>query len=425
MNQKQKVISTHNRDLAVRFLLAACVILILSFLNLPAQDTGTPPQVANVTAPTAPVEEISQIDQMIDLFTLETTRLVPGATIKVLVDKSKFDEKTWNIDEIALAFATTSNKDKENKEGFKAKDATISSNDKKKEEVSNANDGEKLSLDWYFKEIEGKLYLMAQLPGWKNLEKIKKQSKWRGIFVPYKADLEIKYHHVKTEKPLTRWFTIKIPDRGWILFWAIILSLLLLPLLAWPITRHFSIKSLALSVKDGSVSISKTQIVIWTVVVLFGIIYVYWVSEGFLDITPQILLLLGIGGGTAVTAKYIATKPNQNPAPGGAAGGAAAPPPATPATPPPATPAAPGAAAGGTATPPPATPVTPPAAPPAGAGVPSDFFKVQMLVFTVVIAVIVFKEIITTNAFPDLPGNYVMVMGISNAVYLGNKYQKS
>lgn len=53
----------------------------------------------------------------------------------------------------------------------------------------------------------------------------------------------------------------------------------------------------------GSYSISLTQIIIWTYVTIFGLVYVYWLTGSFLDITSQVLMLLGIGGGTAISSK--------------------------------------------------------------------------------------------------------------------------
>ena len=384
MNNRQNLISKGNRNLTVifkskkaRLLLAAWVILMLSFLSLPGEDVkkAEPPAAVTQTTTTVtttttseatpkstsenkPATTLSPINLKTNPFTLETDRVVPGTMIKVLADKSILAVKDWKIDEIGLCFATTP---KQEKNGW----ASITT--------------------WHFNEIDGKTYLMAQLPEWNDLKNIKQQSIWRGPFGAYKGDLKIT-HSVGKDKMEPSILPVEIPDWRWAFVWAIFLSLLLLPLLSRFINGYFSFKKLIVSKKDGiSISISKTQILIWTIIVLFGIIYVYLISEVLLAITPQILFLLGIGGGTAAAAQYIAAK------------AAAAPPPV-----------------------PPPAPADPP---PDAAGTPSDFFKVQMMAFTLVIAAIVVKEIITNNAFPDLPENLVLVMGISNALYLGNKYK--
>lgn len=410
MNNRQNLISKGNRNLTVivksrkaRLLLAAWVILMLTFSSLPGQSTekaqppatGTPPTTtsATVTTPPAavtqttttvtttttteakqkppsekePTSTLSPINLKTNPFKLETKRVVPGTMIKVLVDKSILAVKDWKIDEIGLCFATTP---KQEKNGW----ASITT--------------------WYFNEIDGKTYLMAQLPEWNDLKNIKQQSIWRGPFGAYEGDLKIT-HSVGKDKMEPSILPMEIPDKRWAFVWAIFLSLLLLPLLSRIINDNFSFKKLIVSKKDGiSISISKTQILIWTIVVLFGIIYVYLISEVLLAITPQILFLLGIGGGTAAGAQYIAAKAAAQQA---------------------------------------AADQSKDVQVQDGqgqdnqikdaAGTPSDFFKVQMMAFTLVIAAIVLKEIIANNAFPDLPENLVLVMGISNALYLGNKYK--
>jgi hypothetical protein len=310
---------------------------------------------------------ISQLELKTNPFELKPNRIVPGTIFKVAVDKTRFAEKNWSIDEIKLIYSTSP--------GSKNKtQAPIES--------------------WYFKEIEGDLYIFARMPGWETLARIRKQSPWRGIFTPYRADLSIDYHN--SGNKLNIRFAVELPDQKWALIWGLVLAVLLVLLLAWLTTGDFalkelfSLKKLVLSVK-GNISVSKTQVLIWTFIVIFGIIYVYRISEVLLEITPQVLLLLGIGGGTAVAAKYTAVRKN---------GG----------TPPPPSPV-PQNAAGGDAN----------AIKAKTGSSKTDFFKVQMLSFTVVIAVIVLIEILKTNAFPSLSENLVIVMGISNAVYLGNK----
>ena len=51
-----------------------------------------------------------------------------------------------------------------------------------------------------------------------------------------------------------------------------------------------------------------------------------------------------------------------------------------------------------------------------------DVSRVQMLIFTVISAVFVTLKIADSGAIPDIPTNYVVLMGISNGVYLTTKY---
>ena len=136
--------------------------------------------------------------------------------------------------------------------------------------------------------------------------------------------------------------------------------------------------------KSERISASKIQFFIWTVVVLFGIIYVYWMSDVILEITSQVLLLLGIGGGTAAGAKYLAVKKDEKNR---------------------------------------STTGDNSMADTKETSI-HDFFKVQMLSFTIVIAVIVAFEIVRTNAFPVLSENLVLTMLISDLAYFGNKIRE-
>ncbi len=293
---------------------------------------------------------LSQLAKKSNPFDLKNGRIVPGAYLKIKVNKKLFDEKLGKIKDIKLKYSISP-------ESIKEHTFPRSS--------------------WYFKETDRNLYLFVKMPTWKQLEKIKGQPFWRGILSPYKAEMFIDYS--KNGNELIVPFLVEFPDSKWALLWGAALSILLIILMSWGMKEQLSLKLLNFSMKKlilsptGTISVSKTQILIWTLISLFGIIYVYRISATFLEITPQVLMFLGIGGGTALAAKYHAVR---NSSDNGAK--------------------------------------------PQGAGT-TDFFKVQMLSFTVVIAVIVVIEIIKTNVFPTLSENLVVVMGISNAAYLGNK----
>ena len=164
--------------------------------------------------------------------------------------------------------------------------------------------------------------------------------------------------------------------------------------------KRVSLGRLVLSYQKRTISVSKTQILIWTLVTIFGIIYVHRVSAAFLDITPQVLILLGMGGITAIFAKYQATRngADDQPTPQGEEATAEE--------------QEPGQA-------------TSESKPSTFKNGKDDIFKFQMLSFTFLTAIIVFLEILKNNAFPVLPENLIVVMGISNGVYLGNKFTKT
>ena len=139
----------------------------------------------------------------------------------------------------------------------------------------------------------------------------------------------------------------------------------------------------------GTYSISRTQILVWTYVTIFGLIYVYWLTESFLDITSQVLMLLGIGGSTAIGSKINAISKTYE-------------------------------------VPPKYLNLVERKRIPrlndliSTEGRPS-IFKFQMLVFTLLTAYMVVVEIAKNYAFPQIPENLIALMGISSAVYIGNE----
>lgn len=146
---------------------------------------------------------------------------------------------------------------------------------------------------------------------------------------------------------------------------------------------HFTVTPL------GRYSISLAQILFWTVVVIFAFVYVGFTRGEFLEITGQILTLLGISGTTAVAAKVTAmarvgeipdeymTKIVKNRLPrfrdlfsiG---------------------------------------------------DVPS-IFKSQIFTFTLLAGILVMRELLRTGNFPVLEDNLLVLMGISGGVYIANE----
>jgi hypothetical protein len=186
---------------------------------------------------------------------------------------------------------------------------------------------------------------------------------------------------------------------------------------------------------DGYGSLSQFQIILWTLVVGASAVYVIVLSGNLINITDGILTLLGIAGGTAVLGR-IPVKPDKVQAPGAAPPAA----PAAPVLPVPAPaaavdPAAVAAPADGAAVPPLEVPDPPAdaAAPPAAHttswsdlvmdgddGI--DVTRIQMLVFTMITAVFVALKVIVGYAIPEIPANFLVLMGISNGVYISGKH---
>jgi hypothetical protein len=144
---------------------------------------------------------------------------------------------------------------------------------------------------------------------------------------------------------------------------------------------------------SGYASLSQFQIVLWTFVVLLSAVYVMSLSGELIEITTGTLILLGISGATTVGSKiYTDSQPN----------------------------------AGGQQS---AT-IDPGHPKPLWADLITntnqgqlgiDVTRVQMLFFTLITAFFVGLRVITTYVIPEIPDGFQILMGISNAVYMGSK----
>jgi hypothetical protein len=138
----------------------------------------------------------------------------------------------------------------------------------------------------------------------------------------------------------------------------------------------------------GTYSISVTQALFWTFIVAFSCVYVYMLKAAFIVIPNQILLLLGIAGGTALASRINSMSRDV---------------------------------------------------------VPKELmidlqrddiprlrdmisiagrlniYKFQMLVFTIITGGIVLVELIKASNFPEIPNTLITLMGLSNTLYLGNE----
>jgi hypothetical protein len=153
----------------------------------------------------------------------------------------------------------------------------------------------------------------------------------------------------------------------------------------------------------GFASLSQFQIMLWTFVVMTASVYVIALAGDLIVITPGTLILLGISGATVVLAKVKQPQPT-----------APAAPPPPPAAPPAEQPAQ---AGGATRRPRWSDLVTD-----EKKGEELDVTRIQMLLFTLVTATFVAIKVITSYEIPDIPDGFLILMGISNGVYVGSKF---
>jgi hypothetical protein len=192
-----------------------------------------------------------------------------------------------------------------------------------------------------------------------------------------------------------------------------------------------------ITLPSGYASLSQFQVMVWTFVVGASAVYVMALSGELIEVTSGTLVLLGISGAAAIGAKW------HNEA-------TSAPAPRAPAAPEPAMPSPPAPAPAGEPAPVVETPTAPvkPAPAPAVAVAPAavtrrprwsdlvisevvengvvkrreiDVSRVQMLYFTLITASFAVLKVLTTYVIPEIPDGFQVLLGISNAVYMGSK----
>jgi hypothetical protein len=144
------------------------------------------------------------------------------------------------------------------------------------------------------------------------------------------------------------------------------------------VTKNLFLRVLAAD--DGHASISQFQLLLWTFVIGASAIYVMSLSGELIDISSQVLILLGITGAANLGAR------TTGPAP----------------------------APGALSVPHWSDLITNSS----GAVDPS---RVQMLFFTLITAVFVLIYVLSAYEVPDIPNGFLILMGISNTVYVGAK----
>ena len=181
--------------------------------------------------------------------------------------------------------------------------------------------------------------------------------------------------------------------------WAVVAVVVLLVwAIMYSIAKHRQIEGRNLllrviSTQDGYASLSQLQIVLWTFVVGLSAIYVMTLSGNLISISDGTLTLLGIASGAALLARVP-----------GAAGT-----PAAPVTPVPVAPL------------PPVTPEWSDLVAPNRQTREIDVTRLQMLAFTLITAAFVMIKVVVDYEIPAIPANFLILMGISNGVYVAGR----
>lgn len=155
--------------------------------------------------------------------------------------------------------------------------------------------------------------------------------------------------------------------------------------------------------REGIASLSQLQVLIWTLVVGASVVYVMSLSGNLINVTSGTLVLLGIAGAAGILSGFALPRAvNLDPTPAMAIA--------------PADPAASVAQRRSSLVEPSWSDLV---AINGSAG--TDMTRVQMLFFTLVTAVFVLMKVLTNYVIPDIPDGYLLLMGISNGIYLGGK----
>ena len=136
--------------------------------------------------------------------------------------------------------------------------------------------------------------------------------------------------------------------------------------------------------QDGEPSLSLFQMYLWTWLVLTGMFYVFFMSGNLLNVTEQVLILLGLAGLSTISSRFVGAN---------AAG-------STPGT---------GTGFWGMFL----------------VGGKPDLLRLQMFIFTLAIWFYVAARVFYEQAFPVLDANVLLLMGVSNGVYVGAKWAAS
>jgi hypothetical protein len=210
-----------------------------------------------------------------------------------------------------------------------------------------------------------------------------------GFTVPV-ADMVVEVNTTSGQKFVS---AIQVGITNVSLAWAVVVGVLaLIWLIMDRITRHRGIRGSTLllrviSTRDGYASLSQLQIVLWTLVVAMSAIYVMTLSGNLISISEGTLILLGIASGAALAARLPGSGPS------------------APVQPVPGTPRA--------------MPEWSDLVVPDRSKQDIDVTRLQMLTFTLITAGFVLIKVVVDYEIPAIPANFLVLMGISNGVYVG------
>ncbi len=214
-----------------------------------------------------------------------------------------------------------------------------------------------------------------------------------GAFIVPVADMVVEVTPTSGAAPVVT--TTQVGVTSAVVAWAVVA---VLAVLIWLILegiarfRHIRGRNLALRIiatPDGYASLSQLQIVLWTLVVGISAIYVMTLSGNLISISDGTLILLGIASAAALAARI----PQWAPQPAN-----------------------------------PAMPAGPPSMPEwsdlliPNRSIPEiDVTRLQMLAFTLITAAFVVIKVVVDYEIPSIPANFLVLMGISNGVYVGGR----
>jgi hypothetical protein len=181
------------------------------------------------------------------------------------------------------------------------------------------------------------------------------------------------------------------PSRSWAFALATGITLALFLGLVWVRGAHGTRKRWLMGLflgEDGQPSLSLFQILLWTVVTVWALLFVFFSTGNLLAMTQQVMVLLGFAGAGSLAARWVAsgrpTAPRK-----GADGGEAK----------------------------------------FWALLENDrgfdLFKLQLFLFTLLIAAYVVFRVVRQSAFPIIDTEFLLLMGVSNGLYVGSKVGQS
>jgi hypothetical protein len=183
------------------------------------------------------------------------------------------------------------------------------------------------------------------------------------------------------------------PSRSWALVLATGITLLLFLGLLWVRAADataWKIWCMGLFLgEDGQPSLSLFQILLWTVVTVWALLFVFFCTGNLIAMTQQVMVLLGFAGAGSLAARWVATSQAMSSQRSSVRNGVRF-----------------------------------------WALLENergnfDLFKLQLFVFTLMIAAYVAFRVVRQSAFPIIDTEFLLLMGVSNGLYVGSKVGQS